>query len=517
MSGNKQNESSLHGPNLILDVENFGPIAEAKNVEFKPMTVFVGPSNTGKSYLAMLLHAMLEGMRDVSSHVAYGWLNDLADPKATKAKRLLSETTALLGESAYRHRSPAISEIPIGSYSHEAREILHNIAENQCADVVKAMLESIRQYFEFGDLSNLRTGFPLGDGRPTISIGDNSSRWSVSLNSGTSTIDINDVKVKLDRREIARYMGQSWDDEVSPDWVFRFAYRMLVSWLTAFTGLRDSVYFPSARTGILTSHRVMTDSLLRDAHRFSVDVTDRPIIPYHKVSRDFLRLINGVTSSDRSLSRNGRRSDGRMREVARAIEQAVLHGTIEVIEGKYGPPDFEYHPSGYRELGVPMFRSSSMVTELAPIVAFLRSYIEVGDVLIIEEPEAHLHPAAQQTVAAVLAYMVRKGFRVLVTTHSHYIVEQLGALVNAGADTVDPEERARHLQLLGRELDRDLYLTQDEVAVYEFEPRADNGPSDVMGLEFDPDLLGYYPLRYSDALTAQRNRNVHMIGAREGF
>ena len=46
---------SLHGPNLILDVENFGPIAEAKNIEFKPMTVFVGPSNTGKTYLAMLL------------------------------------------------------------------------------------------------------------------------------------------------------------------------------------------------------------------------------------------------------------------------------------------------------------------------------------------------------------------------------------------------------------------------------------------------------------------------------
>ena len=54
----------LHGPNLILDVENFGPIAEAKNIEFKPMTVFVGPSNTGKSYLAILLHAIAKGVAD---------------------------------------------------------------------------------------------------------------------------------------------------------------------------------------------------------------------------------------------------------------------------------------------------------------------------------------------------------------------------------------------------------------------------------------------------------------------
>ena len=52
--------------NLILDVENFGPIAEAKGVEVKPMTVFVGPSNTGKSYLAILLHSMLQAMDDLT-------------------------------------------------------------------------------------------------------------------------------------------------------------------------------------------------------------------------------------------------------------------------------------------------------------------------------------------------------------------------------------------------------------------------------------------------------------------
>ena len=56
----KSQTDALHGPNLILDVENFGPIAEAKDIEFKPMTVFVGPSNTGKTYLAVLLHAFLQ-------------------------------------------------------------------------------------------------------------------------------------------------------------------------------------------------------------------------------------------------------------------------------------------------------------------------------------------------------------------------------------------------------------------------------------------------------------------------
>ena len=59
------------GPNLILDVENFGPIAEAKNIEFKPMTVFVGPSNTGKTYLAMLMHSVLKARQGLFPRLKY--------------------------------------------------------------------------------------------------------------------------------------------------------------------------------------------------------------------------------------------------------------------------------------------------------------------------------------------------------------------------------------------------------------------------------------------------------------
>ena len=34
---------------LELEVANFGPIVAAK-IDLRPLTVFVGPSNTGKSY-----------------------------------------------------------------------------------------------------------------------------------------------------------------------------------------------------------------------------------------------------------------------------------------------------------------------------------------------------------------------------------------------------------------------------------------------------------------------------------
>ena len=44
-------------PNVEIAVKNFGPIAEA-NIDLRPLTVFVGPSNTGKTYFATLVYAL---------------------------------------------------------------------------------------------------------------------------------------------------------------------------------------------------------------------------------------------------------------------------------------------------------------------------------------------------------------------------------------------------------------------------------------------------------------------------
>ena len=49
--------------NYHLRVHNFGPIAKAE-IDLRPLTVFVGPSNTGKSYLAVLIYALHQCLAD---------------------------------------------------------------------------------------------------------------------------------------------------------------------------------------------------------------------------------------------------------------------------------------------------------------------------------------------------------------------------------------------------------------------------------------------------------------------
>lgn len=52
-------------PKVEIAVKNFGPIAEA-NIDLRPLTVFVGPSNTGKTYFATLVYALHGAFNDLS-------------------------------------------------------------------------------------------------------------------------------------------------------------------------------------------------------------------------------------------------------------------------------------------------------------------------------------------------------------------------------------------------------------------------------------------------------------------
>ena len=76
----------------------------------------------------------------------------------------------------------------------------------------------------------------------------------------------------------------------------------------------------------------------------------------------------------------------------------------------------------------PMARTSSMLSELAPLLLVLRSHYFV-DHLTIDEPEAHLHPAMQMSVASFLAKLVNNGVRIVLTTHSDFFVTQFNNMM----------------------------------------------------------------------------------------
>ena len=131
------------------------------------------------------------------------------------------------------------------------------------------------------------------------------------------------------------------------------------------------------------------------------------------------------------LYEEGKDSNEEMKHLSEILESDVLAGQILLKPTPSGYPDFHYRPQGIEE-DMRLSQTSSMVSELAPLVLYLRSLVQPGDTLIIEEPEAHLHPGAQADMAVILARLVRAGVRVIITTHSDWLLEEIGNLTLEG-------------------------------------------------------------------------------------
>ena len=138
------------------------------------------------------------------------------------------------------------------------------------------------------------------------------------------------------------------------------------------------------------------------------------------------------------------------------LEREVLGGRLEMSR------DFSvtFYEAG-AEKPIDLINASAMVSELSAIY-ILSGALKEGWWMVVEEPEAHVHPKGQAMIARFMAMLARLGINVIATTHSDIIALKLGQMV--GLAGLSPEERER----LGYREDE--YLTKEELALYSFEP-----------------------------------------------
>ncbi len=104
-----------------------------------------------------------------------------------------------------------------------------------------------------------------------------------------------------------------------------------------------------------------------------------------------------------------------------------------------------------------------MVKELSPLVLYLRYLAKPGELLVIDEPEMNLHPEAQVKMMEFLAMLVNAGLRVLITTHSPYMVDHVINLMEAYKHPEEEKDNLASLFFLER---KEAFIAQDNVAVY---------------------------------------------------
>ena len=490
---------------LQIDVRNFGPIA-AGQVEVRPLTIFVGPSNTGKTYLAILIYALHKALggfqRLPLSHASVNFPYDLIGYRPGQMSRI--ETPEALKKQVIdllqvvERESLTYSDLS-ANLQNNIRSILHFPLARDIALELQRCLE-IDSTLEIilASAKRRESGIRLRVGERDRDLWD----FVMDIAEDRTTVAGNIADdVELIRREAAHDDFRRNEIMVrlrdNPGPVYGTDFLAMTSARGGDVGTIH--YLPAARSGIMQSYRAITGSLITRSARGTLDsISGTPTLS--GIVADFMHRIVLYRAEDQNPHNKV------LQDLASILQRETLAGQIGIRTMPGGYADFAYRPLGTRQ-DIRLTRASSMISEIAPLVLFLTGVIHVGDTLVIEEPEAHLHPAAQTQVAMTLARLVRAGVRVLITTHSDWLLKQIGILIREGELE----------KITGKPSDSTLpsSLHPSEVGVWLFRQNGTDQGSTIQEIPFDRSE-GVEPEEYYDVAEELYNRSADLQNRLEG-
>lgn len=397
-----------------LHVENFGKVKEA-DIEISPLMLFVGDNNSGKSYLMSLLWGILTtgGILFYSnSHKKYH-LNNQA---YKKCESWLEENLD--------------QDVEISN------------------DVEKLFIEWFNKIIEKekGRLTEIIFHYPVKIGNLYIENYTRKIPLKINWLNG-------DEIVKKEKNRLKLPKPNSSEEKYST--LVNICWKLLMSGIAGPTikplmrgGKRagEPVYLPASRTGFMLAKESLLNAAISKFSKVSHLEQDSVFtLPY----TDFLQTIIQFDTA----------GGGSYKEIVSFIGEHILYGDLSAR--KETVPIIRYHPDGM-DKGLPLHISSSVVAELSPLVLLLKSGIKFN-LLIIEEPEAHLHPQLQWLIARVLIKLVNAGLPVWVTTHSDTILQHINNMIK-----LHNHKNKAGLQEMFKYQKDDL-INEDKVTMYQFD------------------------------------------------
>jgi len=483
---------------MKLTVKNFGPIKSAK-VDVKPLTVFVGPSNTGKSYLAMLIYITAKALKSLDRRFIWHIFIRAFGNKEPIQKSLIDNDGLL--EEAFAGCLKFIREQWADEGIRCFGEEWQNIIEKN-GDAVSVVISSDNNKVTL-DLLPTKT---------------EQSRFSVAMVTKIrkkilSEFKGNDERIKMVyetdladfvQHEMLKLINFPLDISESGDSRHDLRKRHANDYA-------NPHYLPAVRGGLMQSHRILVSTLIDRAPVIGLTGATE-IIPFTGVLADFLQkllMISGDHSGLLTYRQRRRYHVEEISDLSEKIEHEIMHGEIRIKKLVTRYPDFRYRfiDKNSRKRDISLMHASSSVSELTPLVLFIRYYLSPNDIFIVEEPEAHLHPGSQREIAGILIELVNAGVNVVITTHSDVILEQVSNLMHA--DRV-PGAKVLERTAEGRT------LSQEKAKCYAFKLPAKLGKgTTVKTVEFD-EQTGFLTDDHLDVSSDLYNETVELFNLKVG-
>jgi predicted ATP-dependent endonuclease of OLD family len=457
---------------MKISVSNLGIIQEEASIDLKPLTIFIGPNNAGKTWLAYALAGIFSDYGSIEYAQAYAHHNV---PNSYEELNAAIEGVLTQGNATIDLRwfADEYGESYFNDVAQYARNWLHRFLSTQLVHFdgmnISLKLEEDKADFLTKISQYSRSNLVAGS---VLTIRKSANDDKVFAFTSTEVQD-----------------GESQEEQLEEKIPIEEVRERLVGYVA--TALQRSLYprvrvFPTERTTLVTfrfSERIPDRTTLEINQRVK-DVLDAlakelargELAEQTATAREAIWPVGAFVTMLSSIFRNRQRDrEARERsaerepaikryiELAKILETQILAGNVFLSTSEPDPRrEVLFQPIEDVHLEIPIV--SSMVKELSPLVLYLRYLAQPGELVIIDEPEMNLHPAAQVKIIEFLAMLVNAGLHVLITTHSTYVVDHLANLLDASRH--QNQDDIVEMFLLE---DKEAFIAQEKVSVYSFE------------------------------------------------
>jgi len=386
----------------VIEIENLGPIKKAR-FQLAPITVLIGPNNSGKSFLGTVIYALGRGIQSYTQSVSGGFLEEYSSRQ--RLAKLGEDDAAFrpILNTERKRLASLISRSFARIYGETAAEL---IRWGQTKLTVRLRLKNLTVTV-IGSANEFRTNIRLRNTERAAS----EIRQTPGLGRLLRGLQETGKEVRLGTEQIAvRFDEYPFLEEREPRYS---TSRWLLAGLDR-SALNNPSYLLAERAGLIRIYRPLLSVYMRTSlpellrrygRRQPMEELIRelasPSLQLPILATDFLEDVL-LGAPRRAVPK------GRIPKVLQEMEK-LMEGAVHVSENL----DITYHQNGK---GIDIVNASSMVAELVPIFQVLRR--GVGRSLIVEEPEAHLHLRKQRDIARVFARLHNAKLSLFITTHS---------------------------------------------------------------------------------------------------
>lgn len=414
--------------------ENFGYIDQG-SVELADLTLICGPNNVGKTYISYAIYGLLKHFKHYTDF------------------RISKEDIEILIDSGYL-------EIDLENYLENTSTWLEHVS-HRFTERLSHFFSAPDDFFQDSKLLMLFDKLNIDDEiNQRLVIGGIGEKYDIYINKEAKSKLLNIVMQLNGDEEERRKQGKF--RLLSKDLIRNTISNAIFYYLMQ-KSLLETFSITSERTGIALFFKELDknkndwiDAIIESDSKDVHDLENK-ISRYAEPIKDNINTIrdyDNLSKQKSFLAKN------------RKKYHAIFDTLHELIGGNFesanGQVFYYPKPEENRERAlVPVYLASSATKSLFLIDFYINCLAKENGLLLIDEPELNLHPDNQRRMASLLARLVNSGVKVVITTHSDYLVKEINNRIMLSNSILNKSELMEKNQLVDEDI-----LQPSQVAAY---------------------------------------------------